>query len=165
MTENYIPTCINLPTGLEVLYSENDHRAECPTCRQQTLLRRKRLSKVSVRALWLMRSRGKVTAQEIRDRLGAVSYTTYTELKYWDLIKKQDDGWTITWVGNRFLEGTLSLPDTLWVYNDHPRIVPENMHGQMVTFRDLVPEIEMNREIAASESKKIDVHTSQTLPV
>lgn len=151
--ENYIPEVINLPSGLEILF-EDDHRSTCDHCRQQTILRKKTLTKSTVRALWLMKTKesGTINAKEIRSKLGSVSYATYTELKYWNFIVKVDSSWKITAIGKRFLLNEIQVPENLWVYNDHVRVVPEEMWSRLVSFRALVPSIEISRESVASEA-------------
>ncbi len=146
----------HLPEGLELL-SEDGHRAVCHVCNQQTILRKKTLTKSTVRALWLMneKSSGTLSTKEIKEKLGAVLYATYTELKYWDLIKKFDGAWTITIIGKQFLQNGVQVPECLWVYNDQVREVPEIMQPRFVSFETLVPNIETTRESVASESIKI----------
>ena len=160
--EQYTPHIIAIPTGLEVLYTAQDHRSECVTCHQQTLLRKKQLSEWSrdvIKAIVDIFS-GSVTPAQIKNRLGAISYSNYTSLKYWGIIEEKlvggENKWCITDIGKRFYNGEIELPEVLWVFNDVPRFVPPEFYGRWVTIHDLQSQGDISRQSVVAESIKLD---------
>jgi len=162
--EKYIPTAINLPEGVRMeLQNAAGHTRKCPTCLRSMSLSKKTLTKDRVRPLWLLSQCDGLTAEQIEQKLGRVAYTVYKRLKYWDFIRfetikvdgKQKQKAIITDVGRRFLRNEITVPQWLWVYNDCVRRVPEDMYAPLVSFHDLVPYEEMNREIAAQQSIRL----------
>lgn len=161
---DFYPPQINLPTGVEMLLEQKDHSSECPTCHQQTFLRPLTLNKRVLRALWLAMERPVITSREVHDEIGKTAYANYTQLKHWGFLKEIEAAkWSITTEGQEFLAGRLRVPEIVWVYNDHARIVPVEMQGRMVLYADLDPMKEMSREIAASESVPLDASRQDTL--
>lgn len=151
---------IHLPQGMEMLLEANNHKSECPTCRQGTLLRPLTLSKRSICALFYWRDnpyKQTVTPDEIRLIYGAVAYANYTLVKHWDLIRPCDGGWERTETGKLFMEGVIEMPETLWVYNDHARIVPQEMLGRYVNIQNLDPGIAPTRREMVEASVALDV--------
>jgi hypothetical protein len=165
--DGHTPKIIHLPTGMEILFTAKDHSSQCPTCHQQTQLREMKLNKESGEALSLIAKRGAAGATPaiIANTLGRVQYANYTSLKYWGLIEKVKTGdkthWRVTEIGMRFVRGEIALPETLWVYNDMPRFVREEMYTGWVTFNDLQPRGEMSREIAATNSVPLEASGNQ----
>lgn len=154
--ENYFPQAINLPSGVEMLLTHEEHKSECPTCHQQTLLRPLTLSKAMLRPLWLASKRHTINSKEVHDAIGRTAYANFTQLKYWGFIRLVSPAvWEITDLGREFLAGSMRTPEKLWVYNDRVRIVPDEMKGRMVAFDDLVTFVEMDRQTAAANSVQL----------
>lgn len=160
--EQYTPYIIAIPTGLEVLYTAQDHKSECVTCHQQTLLRKKQLSEWSrdvIKAI-IESFNGSVTPAQIKNGLGAISYSNYTSLKYWEIIEERviggENKWCITDIGKRFYNGEIELPEVLWVFNDVPRFVPPEFYGEWITINDLRPQGDISRQSVVAESIKLD---------
>lgn len=168
MPTPYKPTMINLPTGLEMLVGEDTHEGECPTCRQGLLLRPVRLSKKLIPALILWNERphaSTVTAEDIKARFGTVAYTVYSRLKYWGFMVQDGDAWTLTEQGRLFMAGAIEVPEVLWVYNDHARLVPDAMLGRYVTMSTLVPGFSPTRREAAAASIPLDATGQERMDV
>lgn len=160
--EQSTPRIIALPSGLEILYTAKDHQGECVTCQQQILLRKKSLSEWSVIVLGTIINtfKGRVTPANIKVSLGAVAYANYTSLKYWGLIEQKTISneiiWEITETGNEFYRGELLLPENLYVFNDVPRLIPQEMYGRWVSVNDLSPQGDITRQSVVDESLKLD---------
>ena len=174
MENQYIPHQIHVPNGLEVILTDDETVSrDCPTCHQKTALTKKTLSKVSLKALRLMRDEyeGTITPGEVSERLGKSAYANYTELRHWGFILngtverkgKRVPGWGITPEGLAFLNGDLWVPGHLWVYNGAARIVPDHLKARLVNYSKLVPYVEMSREKAAAESVALDATGQESI--
>lgn len=150
---------IYLPQGVEMLVGDETHEGECPTCHQGMLLRPVRLTKKLMPALILWNERphaSTLTAEDIKGRFGTVAYTVYSRLKYWGFMMPSGDSWTITEQGRLFLAGAIEVPEVLWVFNDHARIVPDAMLGRYVTINTIVPGIAPTRREMVEDSVALD---------
>lgn len=151
----YVPPMIHLPQGVEMLLAEPTHEGQCAACHQTILLRPITLTKGVIPALrFLMRhpAASRVTSDDIKRECGPVAYATYTKIKYWGLIQEVDGGWEFNALAHMFLRGEIALPETMWVYNDHARIVPDAMLGRWVTINELAPPEELSRKSVAAAS-------------
>lgn len=161
------PKVINMPEGLEMIIGVKTKNAmRCPHCHQKTLLRPKMLTKDVLKPLKFAATRTSITAKDIKQRFDEVAYATFTQLKYWELIEKTGDtgnSWQITEHGRRFLNEEIRIPEYVWVYNDHARVVPPDMLGRWVCYSDLVPYVEVDRESVAAASLPIEVKTQDKL--
>lgn len=142
-----------------MLIGANDHKSECPTCHQQTQLRKLTLSKAFIAPLKVaVEKGGTFTSKDVLDSLGNTAYANFTALKHWEFIEEVDSAtWRITQLGKEFVVGKVEVPQILWVYNDKARFVNEDMYGEIVSVHDLIERKEMSRERAAAESVPLDV--------
>lgn len=109
--------------------------ARCPCCQQFTVLRPIVMSYVLVRALRIMHlveQSGRLTKGDDMAAHGRTMYCTYSQLKFWGLIKKHTEAeWLITASGIEFLAGHLQIPRQVWVFNNAVRDV-ELDNGGMI---------------------------------
>lgn len=166
---NYRPPMINLPNGVSMLADVPDYTSTCPHCHQQTILRPIKLSKAMIKPLLLANRKisRTITPKEVHDECGRTAYANYTALKHWGFLTKIEvDGkerWKMTDLGHLFIAGAIAVPETLWIYNDRPRIVPDEMLGTYVSIAELVEYIEITRESAAADSLPLDVQQQEKL--
>lgn len=149
MPYQYIPKATALPNGLTVSESKKNAHP-CPTCSRELYLRKKKMSKVLVIALREI-ARVNIEAKRPATIKDMEAFATrepalkgrkltltnnYTGLKYCGFIEPvkltQDDeddeeddklGWKITTHGADFLNGQITIPETLYVFHD---LVREN---------------------------------------
>ena len=178
------PTYTALPDNL-VLSDKSGHPVKCPTCARELYLRPKTLSTNNVHAL---RAIAKVNIDEKRpavmddiEKFAAANIanharrrsveTTYTGLKYWELIEsvtieikqangetEEAQGWKITEAGVAFLNGKIMVPETVWIFDDFTRENP-NRGKKFVFVHEVKESRKMNKKIAAQESDTLEAST------
>jgi len=115
-----------LPPGFEPSEMLNgDHH--CPSCSQQTFLRKVTLSGQLVHALRIIQQAPNSTVKGSHmAKYGRSIYCNYTQLKYWGLIQEDraNESWRITEEGIAFLNSEMRLPTSLYVFADQVRGLP-----------------------------------------
>lgn len=151
MPVQYTPPIHAVPEGLHL--SEKPKSAKpCPTCSRKMLLRKKKMVKIltyALREIARVNIEDKRPASfkdmeafaswhpQIMNRKSTLT-NNYTGLKYWGFIEsikldqsddedeEEDDsklGWKVTPEGVQFLNGQITTPEVLWVFDD---VVREN---------------------------------------
>lgn len=158
-----MPTRIHMPEGISI---ETSGDAKCSLCMKRTVLTKKTLTKEAVESLLFGASKlsRTFTTKEIARHFDEVKYSTHTRLKYWGLIEKVGGAkYYVTERGMAFVRGIFRLPEHMFIYNDMPRIVPEEWHGRYLSIHELVAYKEMSRDIAAAESVPLSATPQQKL--
>lgn len=73
-----------------------------------------------VRVLYLMFKKPRITSQEIAKTFGSsFVYCNYTKMKYWGLMFQEKQGlWHPTALAVDWLKGGISIPETIYYFND-----------------------------------------------
>lgn len=165
MSYKHYPEMWNVPLGIESIFEAKEHQMECPTCMRKTALNPIKLDREIVKALIAAAYQDTIKSAEMEARFGRGVGSNYAKLKHWDLIEPAEGNgvWKITELGRAFLRGEVELPETLWIYDDKPRLVREAMYTGWVTIEYLSEGKEITRESAAAESVPINVSPQSSL--
>lgn len=182
MPVQYTPPIYPVPEGIHL--SEKTKNAKpCPTCSRKMLLSKKKLVKLSTYALREI-ARVNIEEKrpatfkdmeafanwhpEIKNRRSSFT-NNYAKLKYWGFIEsikldqsedseeEEDDtklGWKVTPEGVEFLNGKITAPEILWVFDD---VVRENP-GKPMNFIHI-----MEAKDSGRTSRKIEAMESGIL--
>lgn len=179
---DFEPHYTPFPEGLHI--SDNPKKSKpCPTCTQTIMLNPKC---IYTRNIDVLREIARVNIQngrpaEMEDvsKFGRTMIdvcskeqrsieTTYTRLKYWELIepveimvkdRKGKDveahGWKITKEGVDFLNGKIRIPKQIWIFNDLVREHPTK-EKKFVYVHEVERAETINRKIAAKQAEKLE---------
>lgn len=118
-----------LSEAIDYVKENRNKGVDCPVCRQHCKLYRRKLNSGMARMMKTLydfdsQSMGKpihVSKRLLSEKVNAVAQE-YSKLKYWGLIIEGEESgtWTVTRKGRDFVDGLITIPRTVFVYNAEP---------------------------------------------